>query len=211
MEIRQVKFVETRGDGFPGVEPYRIADLKPRHSFEKYTSRNKTRYLQQYRAEANRLLPKLVKEEGPIHAEHAYRQLNAALRLGQSTQFKKVFGETVEECSKKGRIAVKGDFLWPKGIFGLKVRVPVDGVEGTFRPIRHIPREEVQRAMVLVAGHSIGISVESLFNETARLLGFKRLGNTIRTILQEVYETLTEEGTLLQRNEIVDLVDEGKI
>jgi hypothetical protein len=198
-EIRQIKVVETRGDGLPGVEPYHIADLKPRHSFEKYSPRHKARYLQQYRSEATRLLPKLVKEEGPIHAEHAYRQLNAALRLGQSTPFKKVFGETVQECHKKRRIAVKGDFLWPKSAIGLKVRVPVDGVEGTFRPIGHIPQEEIKRAMVLVAGHSLGLGVESLLKETARLLGFKRLGNTIRTILQEVYETLTEEGTLIQK------------
>jgi len=202
----RVKVVETKSDQLPEVEPYSIADLKPRHLFTKYTPRNRERYLQQYRSEAKRLLPALVKEEGPIHVELAYRRLNVALRLRvPSTPFNEAFGETVQGCSEKGRIAVKGDFLWPKNVAGLKVRVPVDGVEGTFRPLEYISEEEIHRAMVLVAGHALGIGVESLFRETARLLGFKRLGSNIRAVMRGAYEVLAEEGTLLQKDGIVAL------
>lgn len=205
-EVRRVRVMETTGDRLPEVEPYRLAKLRPRHLFTRYSPEYRERYLRQYRSETRRLLPILVREEGPIHREHAYRRLNASLKLRRSTPlFRKAFDETVRECSRRGTLHVRGEFLWPRQPVEVKVRVPVEGAEETFRPIRHIPPEEIRGAMTLIAGHSLGLSAESLLNGTARLLGFKRMGDTIRTALEETFEALKREGTLIEDEGIVSL------
>jgi hypothetical protein len=81
---------------------------------------------------------------------------------------------------------MRRSFLWPSSGGTVDVRVPVEGVRESFRPIEHIPVEEMRRAMVLVAGHSLGIGEETLVNETARLLGFKRRSDNISSTLRRV-------------------------
>jgi hypothetical protein len=63
--------------------------------------------------------------------------------------------------------------------------------------------EEITRAMTLVAGHSLGLSERSLLNETARLLGFKRIGNNIDGTLREAFKRLRKEGTLIQVDNLI--------
>ncbi|MCW3992699.1 MAG: DUF4011 domain-containing protein [Candidatus Bathyarchaeota archaeon] len=200
-EVMRARVVETRGDRLPEVEPYRLSKLRPRHLFSRYSPEFKKRYLRQYRSEVRRLLPILVRGEGPIHMEHALKRINASLRLRRALPlFKKAFEDAIDDCSKKGRVLVRGRFLWPRRSVDVKVRTPVNGVEETFRPIRNIPPEEIRGAITIIAGHSLGLNVESLLKETAHLLGFKRMGSHVRAALTEVFQSLMREGALIQRD-----------
>jgi hypothetical protein len=194
--VKKVKVLDTPPGELPEVEPYRFVKLKPEHLFTRYSSEHRTRYLKQYHSEVRRLLPQLVRGEGPLHMELAFRRMNSAFRLSRATRaFRAAFQEEVDAAGKD-RIDVRGDFLWPKGRDTVRVRAPVDGVAESFRPIEYIPPEEALTALTMVAGYSLGIREETLLNETARLLGFKRMGPNILEALRVVYRGALDSGAL---------------
>jgi truncated hemoglobin YjbI len=206
--VKKIKVREASGGDLPEVEHYKISKLKPRHLFSRYSTEHRERYLKRYHSEVRRLLPMLVKVEGPIHLERAFKRINRALRLKRATEdFVNAFREEVEKQSRRGSLIRKGDFLWSEPTDSMRVRVPVQGDRETYRPIGYIPPEEISRAMIIVVGHSLGLSVGSLINETAHLLGFKRMGNKISGTLTDAFETLKEQGTLILEDGLVTLAD----
>jgi hypothetical protein len=209
--VEKAKVREAQGNDLPEVEPYRFSKLRPRHLFSRYSAENRERYLKQYHSEVRRLLPALVRAEAPIHVEHAFKRMNKVLRLRRATQaFNEAFREEVRRLNRRRTFRVEGEFLWPKSEGDVRVRVPVEGVKESFRPVEYIPMEEVKRAMTLVAGHSLGLSEGSLLNETARLLGFKRTGNKIDDALRGAYESLKKEGALVLADDLVVLNRKGE-
>jgi hypothetical protein len=205
-DFKKVRVIETPGEELPEVEPYRFANLRPRHLFSRYSPEHRERYLRQYHSEVRRLLPQLVRAEGPIHVDLAFRRMNSAFRLRRATQsFREAFDEEVSNAVKKS-MSIKEAFLWPKGAEKIRVRVPVEGVKESFRLIEHIPPEEIRQAMLLVAGHSLGLRESSLLNETARTLGFKRKGENILNSLRSVYDKASVDGLLTLEEGLVILV-----
>jgi hypothetical protein len=203
--VKKVKVVDTPPRELPEVEPYRFVKLKPEHLFTRYSSEHRDRYLKQYHSEVKRLLPQLVRGEGPIHVELAFRRMNSAFRLSRATSaFRNAFQEEVEAAGKD-KIDVRGSFLWLKDRDRVNVRAPVEGVDESFRPIEYIPPEEILLALTMVAGHSIGIREETLLNETARLLGFKRMGPNILGALRIVYRETLHSGALRIEDNLVVL------
>ncbi len=82
----------------------------------------------------------------------------------------------------------------------------MEGVKESFRPIEHIPPEEIRQAMLLVAGHSLGLRESSILNETARTLGFKRMGENILASLRSIYEKARGDRLLALEDDLVILV-----
>ena len=130
--------------------------------------------------------------------EQAYRRLNKAFRLARATKpFKDAYEEEVKNLSTKGFIKLKEKFLWPLKEEEIRVRVPVEGVRESFRPIEHIASMEVEKAMLIVAGYSFqGIGLESLLIETAKLLGFRRIGPNIEEVINKAYRNLIRRKQL---------------
>jgi hypothetical protein len=210
VSVEKVKVEETPGNGLPEVEPYRFSNPRPRHLFSRYSSEHRDRYLKQYRSEVRRLLPVVVNDESPIHVEVAARRLNKAFRLSRVTgAFNETFREEADNLRRKRRINVNGGFLWSKGEGEVKVRVPIEGVRESFRAVEHIAPEEIEQAMKLVAGHSLGISEESLVSEAAALLGFKRMGENIQSKVTQIYDTMKRRGILTESSGLVHLNKRG--
>ena len=106
----------------------------------------------------------------------------------------------MDKLAKKKVFKQKGKFLWPSRDEPIRVRVPVEGVRESFRPVEHITVEEVEKAMGIVAGHSFeGMSLESLYLETAKLLGFRRIGPNIQIVLDRVYRNLKNQNKLIEK------------
>jgi len=202
-DIKKVKVVDTPRGELPEVEPYRFVKLRPNHLFSRYSPEHRERYLRNYHSEVRRLLPQLVRGEGPIHVDLAFRRMNRAFRLSRATRhFREAFKEEIEKAAEE-RIDVRGEFLWPPGLEKAKIRVPVEGVEESFRPVEWIPPEEVIKAMSMVVSHSLGIREETLLNETARLLGFKRMGPKIMDALKDAYEGARSAGMFSVREGLI--------
>ena len=197
-QVQKVQVEELKSNDLPDVEPYRFSNPRPRYLFSRYSSEHRERYLKQYHNEVRRLLPGVVKFEAPIHLEQAYRRLNKAFRLARATKpFKDAYEEEVKNLSTKGFIKLKEKFLWPPKEEEIRVRVPVEGVRESFRPIEHIASMEVEKAMLIVAEYSFqGIGLESLLIETAKLLGFRRIGPNIEEVINKAYRNLIRRKQL---------------
>ncbi len=89
----------------------------------------------------------------------------------------------------------------------MKVRTPVDGDPETERAVEHIAPEEIQAAMRLIISHAVGIGVESLITEVARLFGFARTGDRIYQRLLEEYENLKNSGQINCKDDTITLAD----
>ncbi len=163
-------------------------------------------HLPLFRQEQSRLLAKLVREEGPVHVQYAARRLVSAWRLGRiGSRVVDAIKEVVRLCQKEGNLRIEGEFLWPPQVTEVLVRVPTQGVPESLRAIEHIPPEEIRGAMILIIRQAVGISVESLLIETARIFGFNRTGDNIRKELIKVFKELQEEGIIVQNGSFVTL------
>jgi hypothetical protein len=196
--LEHQKVTERRSDELPGSESYRRASLEPSHTFNRILPTQKEIYLDLYRLEVRNLLPKLVRTEGPIHLEYAFKRLNKAVNLRPAPpSFHKIYWATVEELAKKGRFEKRGEFLWPNGTTVVKVRVPLNGPEAEVRPIEYIPPEEIETAMLHVLSYSMGLSRESLIQETANIFRAKQISKTNRILETELEKML--EGNKITR------------
>jgi very-short-patch-repair endonuclease len=156
------------------------------------------------RAEQTRLLAILVKEEGPIHFDCAVQRLTAAWGLKRAgPNIVRAVREAVSSCCQTGLIEIKGDFLWPPTHKEIAVRMPVPDVPESMRRLEHIPPEEIEKAMQLIVTRAVGISVDSLVVETARIFGFSRTGNDIRAMLVKVCQKMLQDGALICKDSIL--------
>jgi len=209
--------VDVQKVQFGGIEkigvPYKVCELKAqfnpyvrvRISRYPYSSVRKNEFHFRWNRELqSHLLTELVRKEGPVHFDYAVQRLAAAWGLKRAGH-KVVHAtrEAVDLCLRDGRVILKQDFLWPTELREVAVRVPVTGVSDSMRKPEYIPPEEIENAMRLIAQYALGISVESLIVETARVFGFNHTGEKVRERFVEAYEELLRKRKLVCANDIV--------
>ena len=209
--VQKMEFKEVKQIGVP----YKVCTLKASYSpFAVIPTRRspyRTRIENQFhmvenRGEQSRLLAQLVEKEGPIHFDYAVERLIdawGAKRAGP--RITAAIHEATRICQRKNLLTIKGSFLWPVGLRYVPMRVPVQGEPFSFRKIEHIPPEEIEKAMELIAKYALSLSAESLIVETARIFGFERTGDLIEEELDKTYQRLLQRGKLVSTNGIVTL------
>ncbi len=189
-------------DVIPGTVPYERVTLRA----SRFASRDF--HAPENRREQCALLIRLVSGEGPIHIDVAARRLTAAWGLSRTgVRIMVAVEEAVRGASWQRAIRKQGQFLWPAEQKEVKVRTPVDGDPETERAVEHIAPEEIQAAMRLIISHAVGIGVESLITEVARLFGFARTGDRIYQRLLEEYENLKNSGQINCKDDTITLAD----
>lgn len=154
----------------------------------------------------SRLLEELVREEGPIHFDYAVQRLAASWDIHRiSSKIVHALQEALDMLIKDHRLAAKGEFLWPNDLVEVPVRVPVPGMPESMRLPEQIPPEEIENAIRLIVQYALGITVESLVAETARIFGFAHAGERVKTRIRNVYEKMIRERKLVKNNGIVTL------
>ena len=149
------------------------------------------------------MLPKLVRVEGPIHLDYAFKRLNKAIGLKPALpSFHEAYRTVVEDMVGKGHFQRSGEFLWHDEGRAVKVRVPSQGIEALVRPIKYIPSEEIQAAMLHILEHSMSLSRRSLIQETANIFRARQTPKTNRILAIELARMLnkqivTEVGEIL--------------
>jgi hypothetical protein len=83
------------------------------------------------------------------------------------------------------------------------VRVPVPSAPESKRILEYIPPEEIENAIKLIAQYALGISVESLIDETAKVFGFSPGGEKSRKRIYEIYRRLLWEKKLRCTDDVV--------
>jgi hypothetical protein len=201
---------------FSGIEkigvPYKVHTLKAK--FNPYVKAPSSRHgwvvranefhFQENRQLQSRLLEELVKEEGPIHFDYAVRRLASAWGLKRrGPRIVQAVREALNLLLLNRQVIIKGYFLWPRELQDVPARVPVPSVPESKRMLEHIPPEEIENAMKLIAQYALGISAESLIVETAKVFGFSHGGEKSRERINEIYKRLLWEKKLSCTNDIV--------
>lgn len=147
------------------------------------------------------LLNIIVRIESPIHIELATKRLlDAWGKASLGARIKSAIQDAISTNKQSELLICKGEFLWlySSDSESNVIRSPNNTDPDSLREIKHIPPEEIHNAMLLIVRHAVGISLESLISETARLFGFNRVGVQIR-------ERLLAESKLLQHRKVIEI------
>jgi hypothetical protein len=208
--------VDVQKVHFAGLEkigvPYRVHTLKANFdatvrvpsSQHGWVAKPNTFHFQENRPLQSLLLEELVNKEGPVHFDYAIRRLASLWGLKRKgPRIVHAVREALNLLLIDRKVVVKGSFLWPPGMQEVQARVPVPGVPESKRKLEHIPPEEIENAMELVAQYALGISAESLVGETAKVFGFSSAGEKSRKRFYDIYKRLLWEKRLVCTNDLV--------
>ena len=221
VDLKEDGFVETdvRKVKFAGIEkigiPYKICPLKA--AFNPYikvqteksihTSKQKNEFhYPENREIQTRLLGELVDKEGPIHFDYAVERLADAWGIKRMTpKISHAVQEALNTLLRDQKVTIKGSFLWPPHLKDVQIRIPVDGVSETKRKLEHIPPEEVEAAMQLIAQYALGVSDESLIAETAKVFGLNHSADKSKEYFNEILKRLIHERKLVTKDGVITI------
>ncbi len=210
-EVRKVKFAGIEKIG----APYKIYPLKAAFSpyikvqTEKstHTSKQKNEFhYPENREIQTKLLGELVEKEGPIHVDYAVERLAEAWGIKRVTpKISHAVQEALNNLLRDQKVTIKGSFLWPPTLKDVQIRIPVEGIPETKRKLEHIPPEEVEAAMKLIAQYALGISDESLVAETAKVFGLNHSTDKSKEYFNEILKRLIRERKLASKDGVITL------
>jgi hypothetical protein len=131
-------------------------------------------------------LVELLEVEAPVSIDYAIRRLAEAWGLQRTGHRVMAAGrQAIGQAKRRGAAEIRGEFLWRPEQALTHVRVPDPEVAETRRDIDEIPPEEIDLAVARLREASAGIQDEQLILQVARVLGFDRTGDRIRTVLKK--------------------------
>ncbi len=219
VDIKEDGLVETdvRKVKFAGIEkigvPYKIYPLKV--AFSPYikvqtdkstrTSKQKNEFhYPENREIQTRFLGELVEKEGPIHFDYAVERLADAWGLKRVTpKISHAVQEALNVLIRDQKVVIKGSFLWQPTLKDVQIRIPVDGIAETKRKLEHLPPEEVEAAMKIIAKYALGISDESIVVETAKVFGLTHSTDKSKEYFNDILKRLIRERKLAIKDGVV--------
>ena len=131
-------------------------------------------------------LVELLEVEAPVSIDYAIRRLAEAWGLQRAGHRVMAAGrQAIGQAKRRGAAEIRGEFLWRPGQALAYVRVPDPDVPETRRDIDEIPPEEIDLAIARLREASAGVDDEQIFLQVARVLGFDRTGDRIKTVLKK--------------------------
>jgi len=207
--------VDVQKIQFAGIEkigvPYKVYPLKATYSpyiriataKSTYDSKQKNQFhFPENRANQTKLLDELIQNEGPVHFDYAVERLAATWGIKQVTpKIVHAVKEALNNLIREQKVVIKGRFLWPPQLKETPIRVPIQGVPESKRKAQYIPPEEIEATMKIIAQYALGISDDSLINETAKVFGINHSGSETKEVFSEVLKRLIRERKLVCRDD----------
>lgn len=143
----------------------------------------------------------VVNVESPVHIEEVTRRFGEAAGLQRiSSRVKDSLKTTMDFAADKGRIKVKGDFLWHKDMETPLLRNRSE-LPATSRKLVYIAPEELQLAILQVVTAAIAITPEDAVPLIAKLFGFARVTEDMKQSILEHLQTAVAEQVVIQDGE----------
>lgn len=145
-------------------------------------------------------LVQVAESEGPVHLDDAIARIVSAAGLRRAgRRIRQALTAAAQAASKQRRFELRGDFLWPKRGPSFLVR-DRSQLSPTARSLDRIAPEELEEAILQVVRASCGIESDTLYQQTARLLGFRRTSAQISASLEGVTSGLVNRRRLAVEN-----------
>ena len=137
----------------------------------------------------------LVRAEGPVAIPTVAVRLCRAAGLSRAgKQIQRIADDSIALLSNAGKVEEKGGFLWLEGMEDPPARIPAPGAEP--RPIEQIAPEELEKIVYAVLRNGIGMRLEELIAETARVLGYGTTGSAIRERIEAAISSLEYDNQI---------------
>jgi len=208
-DVRKVKFAGIEKIGVPyKIYPLKVAFnpyIKVQTDKSTKTSKQKNEFhYPENREIQTRFLGELVEKEGPIHFDYAVERLADAWGIKRVTpKISHAVQEALNALIRDQKVVIKGSFLWSPTLKDVQIRIPVDGIVETKRKLEHVPPEEVEAAMKIIAKYALGISDESLVVETAKVFGLTHSTDKSKEYFNDILKRLIRERKLAIKDGVV--------
>lgn len=151
------------------------------------------------------LYVKLAREEGPIHWNAAARRIAACWGIQRITPaLERHLDAILAQLVAAQLVHLRDDFIWSSEPVEVAVRLPEPGQEP--RAIEEIAIEEIARAVYLNLRHALSLTEQDLVAQTARLLGYPRVGERAKRRIGASLTHLAENGIIRKNNGKFELI-----
>jgi very-short-patch-repair endonuclease len=136
----------------------------------------------------------VVEVESPVHIDDAMRRITDAAdvsRLGG--RIRAALEAAIVRASLDGRIEQRGPFLWLSGMIEPPLR---DRIAVEDRALSNVAPEEIAVAIRTAIANAYGIEQADIAAATCRLLGFPRMTEDMRAIVDPLIEAMLASGHL---------------
>ncbi|HYI14606.1 MAG TPA: DUF3320 domain-containing protein, partial [Thermomicrobiales bacterium] len=136
----------------------------------------------------------VVEIESPVHVDDSLRRITDAAGIGRiGSRIRAALDAAIVRASLDGRIEQRGPFLWSAGMSDppLRDRSALNG-----RALQTIAPEEIAVAIRTVVENAYGIEQAQVAAAACRLLGFPRLTEEMRAIVDPLIEAMLASGQL---------------
>jgi len=208
-DVRKVKFAGIEKIGVPyKIYPLKVAFnpyIKVQTDKSVKTSKQKNEFhYPENREIQTRFIGELVEKEGPIHFDYTVERLADAWGIKRVTpKVSHAVQEALSTLIRDQKVIIKGSFLWPPVLKDVQIRIPVDGIDETKRKLEHVPPEEVEAAMKIIAKYALGISDESLIAETAKVFGLTHSTEKSKEYFTDILNRLIRERKLTNKDGVI--------
>lgn len=171
----------------PWVAPYRVEEVRYHHAtYEFHDASN--------RPHQRELARRILDTEAPLHVEYLVRRMAEAYGLQRvGNRVDAAARQAITDAKRLYGYARRGDFLWRPDQELDVVRRPVDGDPRTRRDITLIPPQEIDLAFRRLLEAQSGAADEDLLVAAARILGFERTGERVRSIMMRRLRAMKKE------------------
>ena len=143
----------------------------------------------------------VVDIESPVFWLEATRRVAAAAGVARvGGRIQEAFERALETGSRWGRFKVKDGFLWKTGMEIPAIRDRSD-LSQACKKIDYVAPEEIREAILQVARDSFGGTPIEIVHGACRLLGFGRVTDDVRAVIDKNRDALVAAGVLEQRGE----------
>ena len=143
------------------------------------------------------LVGKIVSAEAPLLFDTLCSEITQAWGLKRAgSRIREVVRDAVKKNNLQIRRSGKREFVWTNDLIDEPYsgfRIPNEN-DPKVRSAEEICPEEIANAAIQVLSLHISISQEDLARETARVFGITRLGNKVRSSLEEGIELMKKNG-----------------
>jgi len=162
----------------PWVAPYTREEVAYQHAMHDFHDASN-------RFRQRELARQILDTEAPVHIDYLVRRLAEAYGLQRvGNRVDAAARQAITDASRTYTYARRGDFLWRADQQLDVVRRPVDGDPRTRREIDSIPPQEIDLAFRRLLEAETGADEEGLLVSAARIMGFERTGDRVRSVLK---------------------------
>ena len=138
----------------------------------------------------------IVSEHSPIHREDVLRAVRKAWGLQRAgRRAREAFDEVVGQARIDDRIETRGEWLCSEGVEVI-ARVPTWS-EAPRREVARVPPEEIHLALCRILEDAGPCAPEDLCREWARIYGWRRVGDDIKSAFDQAVKALREAGVVI--------------